>query len=303
MLPAARSASARPISRKACAATSAATCSTASGSRSAIASRRSARSSRRRSSEADVHATLGDVLLQMDRRRGCEGGARRGACARRRARRRARLARHARCPGAQVGRVTSALRAGRRLAVGQLPVPLLLRRRAVPDGARNGIARSRLMLAAVERAFRRAIELNPAFADAYAQLAWVVGRAPDRTQDAVELMLQGAEAGAGTRGLSAAVSASCSRTRRTSAAAKRVLTPLVDAGRRRAVSATRRASGSIRSSRYEKERAEWEARARTTIDRPRDPSSAADAPRRGIAEDDAEAARRRNPARLATQAA
>jgi tetratricopeptide (TPR) repeat protein len=45
-------------------------------------------------------------------------------------------------------------------------------------------------LTATERAFRRSIELNPEFADAYAQLAWAIGRAPDRTEEAAQLMLK-----------------------------------------------------------------------------------------------------------------
>src|SRR4029450_12492157 len=70
------------------------------------------------------------------------GAARRGgggAGAGRRARTRARLARHARRPRAQVGGVARAFRARGRIAVGQFPLPLLLRSCAVPVGAR-GIA-------------------------------------------------------------------------------------------------------------------------------------------------------------------
>ncbi len=42
----------------------------------------------------------------------------------------------------------------------------------------------------MERSFRRAIELNPTFADSYAQLAHVVSRDEKRTDEASELIIK-----------------------------------------------------------------------------------------------------------------
>jgi tetratricopeptide (TPR) repeat protein len=46
--------------------------------------------------------------------------------------------------------------------------------------------------AVVERELRRTIELNPSFADAYAQLAWFIGQSSDRLKDATALMSKAA---------------------------------------------------------------------------------------------------------------
>ena len=226
-------------------------------------------------SEADVHAALGDVFLQMDRRE--DAKAELSAAL---ALDDAHGAAHASLGMLDVReRKWDASRPHFERAVASESASFLCH-------YYYGVALSQTALetgspgpsdaAAVERAFRRSIELNPSFADAYAQLASVVARAPDRMQAAVELMYQALKLAPGREdyllGLGIFLSNGPDP-----ADGKRVLAALsTRAADQRVRDDARRRMDQI--ARYEKERAEWEARARTTIDRPRDPSSAADVP-------------------------
>ena len=138
--------------------------------------------------EADVHALLGDVLLQMDRRDDAK----------------AELA---------AAMALDSAHGGAHATLGMLDV-----RDGKWDESRRhfeqavaspsatflshyyyGIALLQTLLAqapaaddlaTIERSLRRAIELNPTFADSYAQLAQVVGRDAKRTNEASELMMK-----------------------------------------------------------------------------------------------------------------
>jgi tetratricopeptide (TPR) repeat protein len=228
--------------------------------------------------EADVHATLGDVFLQMDRKEDAK----------------AELA------------AALALDDGHGPAHASLGMLDLRDRRweasrphferAVASPSANflchyyyGLALSQSGretgspntddLTAMERAFRRSIELNPGFADAYAELAWAISRALDRTKEAAQLMLEALKLAPGREDYLLGLGLMLSNVQ-DFVGAKQVLAPL----------ATRAADEKVRDqarqrlaemSRYEKERAEQEARARIIIDRPGDPASAASAPSAG----------------------
>lgn len=226
-------------------------------------------------SEADVHATLGDLLLQMDRRDEAK----------------AELA-------AALALDDSHGPAHASLGVldfreGRWDVSRAHFERAVASSTANflchyyyGVALSRTTrtagtpgpddLAAMERTFRRAIELNPSFADAYAQLASVVGRTSQRTQEAVDLMLEALKRAPGREeyllGLGMLLSNRPDLTE-----ARQVLKALAA----RASDTTVRGQAQTRLDQiveFEKQRTELETRTSTTIDRPHGPSTTVHVP-------------------------
>jgi tetratricopeptide (TPR) repeat protein len=228
-------------------------------------------------SEADVHATLGDVFLQMDRKDDAtaeltaalalDGGhgpahASLGMLDVRERRWEASRAHFERAVGSQSANFLCHYYYGVALSQSAL------------EGSPNADD-----LPVIERAFRRSIELNPAFADAYAQLSWLLGRAPERTEEAAQLMLKALTLAPGREDYLLGLGTLLSNAQ-DFVAAKQVLAPL----------AARAADEKVRDqarqrlaemSRYEKERAAQEARARITIDRPGGPASAASAPSAG----------------------
>jgi len=219
--------------------------------------------------EADIHATLGDVLIQMRRKE--EAQAELGA---------ALALDDAHGPAhASLGMMD--VREGRwdasrphfERAVASRSTNYLchyyygvaLAQTAVESGSPTPDD-----IAVVERSFRRAIDLNPAFADSYAQLAWVVGRAPDRTQDAAQLMLKALKLAPGRQDYLFGLGNLLANAQ-DFVAAKQLLTPLAA----RAVDEQIRDQARQRLAQivdYEKRRAEWEASARTS-GAPRAPSS------------------------------
>jgi len=229
-------------------------------------------------SEADVHATLGDLLLQMDRRD--EAKAELAA---------ALALDDSHGPAhASLGILD--------LREGKWDASRAHFERAVASSAANflchyyyGVALSRTTLAsgapgaddlaAMERSFRRAIELNPSFADAYAQLASVVGRTSERTQAAVDLMLEALQLAPGREdyllGLGMLLSNRPDLTE-----AKQVLTALAARGSDTTVrnQARTRLDQIVE---FEKQRTELEASTRTTIDRPHGPSTTVHLPTAG----------------------
>ena len=178
MLPAARSASARPISRRGCARYI---------GRDVFHSQRIAFSDRIAKmaavepmpvSEADVHAALGDVFLQMDRRD--DAKAELSAAL---ALDDAHGAAHASLGMLDVReRKWDASRPHFEQAVASQSASFLCHYYygvALSQTAARRDRPGRLMPRRSSARFRRAIELNPSFADAYAQLASVVARAPE----------------------------------------------------------------------------------------------------------------------------
>lgn len=221
--------------------------------------------------EADIHATLGDVLLQMDRKEDA------------------------------TAELTAALALDNTHGPAHASLGMLDVRerrwdasrphfeRAVASPSANflchyyyGVALSQTAfeggspkaddLAAIERSFRRAIELNPEFADSYAQLSSLIGRAPDRTTDAAQLMLKALKLAPGREDYQFGLGTLLSNAQ-DFVAAKRVLAPLAA----RAVDASIREQARQRLDQivdYEKRRAEWESRARNGSGPPPDLVSA-----------------------------
>jgi tetratricopeptide (TPR) repeat protein len=121
-------------------------------------------------------------------------------------------------------------------------------------------------LATMERSFRRAIELNPTFADSYAQLAHVVSRDEKRTNEAAELMIKALKLMPGREDYVLAMATLLSNAQ-DFAAAKPILNAL----------ATRANDQNIRNLArarldqildYEKRRAEWEAGSKSAASPP-----------------------------------
>lgn len=206
--------------------------------------------------DADVHALLGDVLLQMDRRDDAK----------------AELA---------AAMALDSAHGGAHATLGMLDV-----RDGKWDESRRhfeqavaspsatflshyyyGIALLQTLLAqapaaddlaTIERSLRRAIELNPTFADSYAQLAQVVGRDAKRTNEASELMMKALKLTPGREDYVLAVATLLSNAQDFAAA-----TPILKALAARANDASVRSLAQARLDQildYEKRRAEWAAR-------------------------------------------
>jgi len=206
--------------------------------------------------EADVHALLGDVLLQMDRRD------------------------DAKTELAAAMAIDSA-HGGAHATLGMLDV-----RDGKWDESRRhfeqavaspsatflshyyyGIALLQTLLsqapaagdlATIERSLRRAIELNPTFADSYAQLAQVVGREAKRTYEASELMMKALKLTPGREDYALAMATLLSNAQDFAAA-----TPILKALAARANDSNVRSLAQARLDQivdYEKRRAEWAAR-------------------------------------------
>jgi Flp pilus assembly protein TadD len=110
----------------------------------------------------------------------------------------------------------------------------------------------------IERSFRRAIELNPAFADSYARLAWALARTPEKAPEAAKLMYKALSLAPGREeyilGLGTMLANAEDFT-----AARQLLEPLAAhaADERLRTEARQRLDGIVD---YEKRRAEWDAR-------------------------------------------
>ena len=210
--------------------------------------------------KADVHATLGDVLLQMNRREDA-----RAELAAALALDSGHGAAHASLGTLDVWEGNSeASRRHFEQAVASPSATFL-------SHYYFGVALSQALLetqapaaddlATMERTFRRAIELNAAFADSYAQLAWVVGRQANRTNEATELMIKALKLAPGREDYLLGLGTLLSNAQ-DFVAAKQILAPLVarsgDEGIRKLAGA--RLDQIVD---YEKRRAEWDARSRS----------------------------------------
>jgi len=211
--------------------------------------------------EADVHALLGDVLLQMDRRDDAK----------------TELA---------AAMALDSAHGGAHATLGMLDVrdgKWAESRRHFEQAVASpsatflshyyyGIALLQTLLAqapaaddvaTIERSLRRAIELNPTFADSYAQLAQVVGREPKRTNEASELMMKALKLTPGREDYVLAMATLLSNAQDFAAA-----TPILKALAARANDSNVRSLAQARLDQivdYEKRRAEWAARSTAKV--------------------------------------